>query len=218
VPIGVLGGTFDPIHLGHIASAHQVADALGLQRVLLVLCARPAHKPEHRPASIEHRWGMLRVAVEGDPLLAPSDVEIVRPGPSYTVDTLTVLRTRFVGAELYLILGIDAYLEIDTWHHPERLLERAHIVVTTRPGHELPPGGLLPPIAARNSCWYDPAIGCHLHKSGHRIVLQPLHGLPISSSEIRSRLSNGLPIAEYTGLAVANYIRDHGVYVEGQGR
>lgn len=212
--VGVLGGTFDPIHLGHLSSARQVAAAQRLQKVLLVLSARPPHKPRHKPAPLEHRWAMLQLAVRGDPLLAASDVEMQRSGLSYTVATLEALAANETDTDLYLIVGIDAYAEIDTWHRPDRLLALAHVVVTTRPGYVLPPEGVLPPIAARNACCYDSAIACHVHKSGHRLLVQPLDGLDISSSDIRARVSMGLPVAEDTGEAVAAYIRRHSLYAE----
>jgi nicotinate-nucleotide adenylyltransferase len=213
--IGVLGGTFDPVHLGHLASARQVAAALALEEVLLVLCPHPYHKSSHTRASIAHRWAMLRAATEDDPLLMPCDVELGREGPTYTVDTLETLRQDLPRAELHLILGIDAYVEIDTWHRPERLLELAHIVVTTRPGHDLPAQHVLPPIAARSACCYDSRIGRHRHSSGHLLLVQPLDGLDISSSEIRSIAATGSDVDHLTGASVGRYIRQHDLYRRG---
>lgn len=211
----MLGGTFDPVHLGHVSSARQVADALALEQVLLVLCPNPYHKPERTPTPIEHRWAMLEAATLGDPVLTPCDIDMAREGPTYTVDTLEALRPRFRGASLHLIVGIDAYAEIDSWDRSERLLELAHIVVTTRPGHALPPDGVLPPIAAQKDCCYDRGIGCFRHKSGHLLLVHPLDGLDISSSAIRAIAASQGDVSPLTGEPVARYIRSHHIYQKG---
>jgi nicotinate-nucleotide adenylyltransferase len=210
----VLGGTFDPVHLGHLASATDVARTFQLERVLLMLSARPPHKPTHRPAAIEDRWAMLELATHGRAGVEPSDLETKRDGPSYTVDTLAELAALRPGVALYLIIGIDAWREVDTWHRPELLLARANIVVTTRPGHAMTEGDVLPPIAARNDCCYDPAIGCQRHKSGHLLLIHRLDGLLISATEVRKRAAAGLDVADLTGVDVARYIRTHRLYQE----
>jgi nicotinate-nucleotide adenylyltransferase len=189
-----------------------VAAAFDLTTVLLVLSARPPHKPTHVPAAIEDRWSMLQLVTRDRPWLQASDVEIQRPGPSYTVDTLRELARCRPGEEIFLIVGIDAYLEVDTWHQPEQLLELANIVVTTRAGHRLPPHGVQPPIAAAAACCYDPPIGGHTHKSGHRLFVHLLDGLSISSTEVRRRASLGLDVSDLTGPAIADYIRAHRLY------
>jgi nicotinate-nucleotide adenylyltransferase len=177
-----------------------------------MLSARPPHKPLHHPASIEDRWAMLRLAARARPLLDPSDLEVRRPGPSYTVDTLREVAHAQPDREIFLIVGIDAYAEVDTWHHPEQLLELANVIVTTRPGHPLPPHGVEPPVAGREDCCYDPAIGGHRHKSGHRLYVHLLDGLTISSSEIRRRAAAGLDVSDLTGPEIAEYIRNHRLY------
>lgn len=210
--IGVLGGTFDPVHLGHLASATQVARAFDLTTVLLVLSARPPHKPTRQPAPVGDRWEMLRLATRSQALLHPSDIELRRPGPSYTVDTLLEVTRQHPGCEVFLIVGIDAYQEVNTWHRPERLLELANIIVTTRPGFPLPASGVAPPFAARGECCYDSSIGGHRHQSGHRLFVHTLDGLTISSSEIRQQAAAGVDVSDLTGREVAAYIRSHRLY------
>ncbi len=210
--LGVLGGTFDPVHLGHIASAADVKIAFGLDRVLLMLSARPPHKPMHRPAATDDRLAMLGLATRGHPGLEPSDLEVKRRGPSYTVDTLTELRARDPDVELYLIVGIDAYRDVNTWHRPELLLELANVVVTTRPGHTMTHDDVHPPIAARNDCCYDSAIGCQRHKSGHLLLPHRLDGLYISATEVRKRAAAGVDVADQTGADVARYIQAQRLY------
>lgn len=221
--LGVLGGTFDPVHLGHTTSAREVAAAFALDRVLLVLSARPPHKNLEAAAPAEMRWLMLKLAVESAaslPASVPleaSDIEIRRSGPSYTVDTLRELAARQPDAELFLILGIDAYEEIDTWHRPGEILELASIIVTSRPGRDeadqfadgRPP---LPPVAARARARYDPAIGAHVHTSGHTIRGHRIRGIEVSATDIRRRVRAGLPVDALTGEAVARFISEHHLY------
>jgi len=210
--LGILGGTFDPVHLGHLASAREVAAAFDLDRVLLLLSARPPHKPKDNPAPVAPRLEMLALAVADDPLLRTFDLEVRRPGPSYTVATLKELVGVYPGADLYLILGADAYAEIDTWSRPEELPRLCNIIVTSRPGcaseAALPPA----PVAARDRTRYDPAVGCHLHESGHVILGHRIRGIEASASEIRRRAALGLPIEHLTGPAVAGFIQQHHPY------
>jgi nicotinate-nucleotide adenylyltransferase len=210
--LGILGGTFDPVHLGHVASAEDVARAYALDRVLLVLSARPPHKEEHAHATVADRLAMLRLATAGRPPLEACDLEVRRPGASYTVDTLRELLRATPGAELVLIVGIDAWREIDTWSRPGELLELARVVVTTRPGAEFPPAGLLPPVAARADCCYDPVIGCYRHKSGHELTAHPFAGVDVSSTDIRRRIRAHLPFDHLVPSVVADCIRERRLY------
>jgi nicotinate-nucleotide adenylyltransferase len=210
--IGMLGGTFDPVHLGHVKSAEQIARDLDLDRILLVLSARPPHKNETAHASTEDRLAMLRLAVAGTTHLEASDVEIARSGPSYTVDTLRGLAADNPQAELFLILGMDAWLEVDSWHKPEELLTLAHVIVTTRPGLDFRDTPALPPVVARDACWYDSAIGSYVHRSGHRLTTHPIQGIEASSTDIRRRVREGLPFEHLVPHAVARYIHERGLY------
>lgn len=221
--LGVLGGTFDPVHRGHLASAVDVAAAFGLDRVLLVLSARPPHKQEAGAAGAADRWAMLNLAVdehrrEGGPgVLEPCDIELRREAPSWTVDTLRELSAAHPGDEIFLVLGIDAYRDIDTWSRPGEILELASVIVTTRPGAEFPAGAPEPPFAARTDARYDPSIGAYVHKSGHTLRGHAIRGLEISATDIRRRVRDGLPVEEMTGPAVARYIAEHRLYAAAPG-
>lgn len=210
--LGILGGTFDPVHLGHLASATEVAAAFDLDRVLLVLSARPPHKGQSASATAEQRLQMLALATADLPLFEVCDVELRRPGPSYTVDTLRELAGLHPGAELFLILGADAYAEIDTWSRPEQVPALCNLIVTSRPGCPFEGSAPPPPIAARDQARYDPSVGCHLHASGHVIVGHRIHGIDVSASEIRRRAARGLSIEPLTGPLVARFIHDHELY------
>lgn len=217
--IGILGGTFDPVHLGHIASAKDVAKAFQLERVLLVPAATPPHKngAEVTPAPL--RWKMVELAIkeaargqENGVVLEACDIEMQRTGPSWTVDTLHELRRRLPGAHLHLILGRDAYEAIETWSRPEQLLTLASVIVTSRPGHDSATHCPLPPVAARDHARYDPAIGAFVHNSGYSLHSHRILGLEASATDIRRRVQRGLPIDDLTGAAVARFIDEHRLY------
>ena len=240
--LGVFGGTFDPVHLGHVASAKEIAEAFSLERVLLVLSARPPHKPPGEAAPIADRWRMLVLAVEesrsaGTMLLDACDIEMRRDTPSWTVDTLREISALHPDCELFFIIGADAYAEIDTWSRPGDLLQLANVVVTSRPGWNdqndngpdrgTPPevdddavhargSAPLPPVAARGDARYDSSIGGYVHTSGHAIFGHRIRGLEVSSSTIRSRVRAGLPIEDLTGAAVSRYIHDNRLYAAGR--
>ena len=131
----MLGGTFDPVHLGHLASARAVAAAFSLENVLLVLSARPPHRQGRATASIDERMTMLALATAANPLLVASDIEVQREGPSYTYDTLEALRASEPCIDLYLVIGMDAFAEVSSWHRSTEILETSNVIVTSRPGY-----------------------------------------------------------------------------------
>ena len=138
--IGVFGGTFDPPHVGHLIVARDAGDELALDRVLLVLSARPPHRSHADVTPAAVRWAMLEAAVADDPLLEASDLETRRPGPSYTADTLAELRRRDPAAQLVLLMGVDQWRQLESWHEPERIGHFATVAVMERAGEAA--GGL----------------------------------------------------------------------------
>ena len=190
--LGVYGGTFDPIHTGHLVIARGVVDHCALDRLLFVPSARPPHKQGHAIAPADDRYLMAQLAARQDPRLEVSDLEINRPGLSYTVDTLDALR-RIYGAtcEVYLVIGADSLLEIDTWHAPERLFELATVVTVPRPGKDL--------------------AGVDLRWRDHVVTIQ-LPEIDISSTDIRRRAGKGLPISHMVPGEVADYIEENRLY------
>lgn len=187
--IGVFGGTFDPIHLGHLAAANEVGSLLGLDRVLLV----PANEQPLKPAphaSAEHRLAMTRLATQGNDLLAVSTVDLDRGGATYTVDTLADLAREHPDAELTFIAGADAVASLDQWKDPERLRTLARFVGVTRPGHETPRG-----------------------ESGLHVVEVP--GVAVSSTEVRRRIRAGAPIRYLVPDAVVEYVERNQLYLGG---
>jgi len=203
------------VHLGHLASARSTRRAFELDRVLLVLSARPPHKHATLPAPIEDRMAMLELATASERGIEASDLEVKRPGPSYTYDTLLALRATDPDDELHLIVGIDAYEEIDSWYRAGDLLALANVIVTSRPGQPFPERVPNPPVAATGACCYDSSVGCYVHESGHVLIAHHIDGVDASASDIRCRAREGLPIDHLTGPAVARYILDHGLYGAG---
>ena len=202
---GILGGTFDPIHLGHLAIAEAAREELGLERVLFVPAAVPPHRAEAPGASAADRAAMVGLAIAGAPAFALSRIELDRAGPSYTVDTLAALTTG--GAidgpppgprrELWFILSAEAFADLPTWHDAARILDLCRLVVLPRAGHPEPD---LPDLEDRL-----PGV------TARTVVLDGPH-IRISASEVRARAAAGLSVRYLVPDAVAAYIADHSLY------
>jgi nicotinate-nucleotide adenylyltransferase len=204
--VGILGGTFNPIHLGHLRSADEIAERLGLERVLFIPSSQPPHKPRTGIAPARDRLQMVRLAVRGNPRFLASAMEIERGGRSYSVETLRRLR-RQLGAntELYFFVGLDAFSEIDSWKDYRELFSLANLVVTSRPPERLPPRpGLLPPAVRRQFRAVSKARW--LHASGKTVVFLPVTDLDISASEIRRRLARGQSVRYLVPAAVERFL------------
>lgn len=187
--IGVFGGTFDPMHIGHLAIARAARDQAGLDRVLFVIAANPPHKNDAiTPADI--RLEMAEAAIAHEPGLELSRIELDRPGPSYTADTLKRLHAQMPGAGFYFILGYDSALDLPKWRDPEAILAQATLLVAPRPDRRTP----LPPMLA-----------------GHCQLLR-MNDYKISSSEIREQLKQGRNMDNWLPAPVAALIREKGLY------
>ena len=194
---GVFGGTFDPIHLAHLAVAEAARDTFGLRRVLFIPAAQPPHKPGRDISAVEHRLAMVEAAVEGNPAFGVSRLEIDRPGPSYTVDTLAALCETAPGDRLALILSAESYSEFGTWHEPHRILDLAALIVAPRVGY----ADADPDLIAHQ---FPDARATVAFMDGPRIRL--------SASEIRQRAAEGRSVRYLVPDAVAAYIGDHDLY------
>ena len=205
--IAFLGGTFDPVHLGHLHAARAVRERVPCRELRLVLAARPGHRPAP-VASIADRWAMLERAVEGEEGLVADDREIRRSGASYTVDTLAALRVEHGATErLAWIVGWDAYLSLSTWHRSADLLALSHLIVVRRPGEARAPPVEMAAFETRRA----DASALMDRPTGAVVVLDaPM--LAISSSEIRARCRRGEPVAHLLSPAVWTYITDRRLY------
>jgi nicotinate-nucleotide adenylyltransferase len=193
--IGLLGGTFDPIHAGHLAAARAAIDCAALDRVLFVPAAQPPHRPP-AVAGAEQRLGMCKLAIAGEARFEVSDVELNRAGPSYTVDTLAELHRLNPDDELFLILGWDAARLFPTWRRPDAVRSLASIVVVARPGSGAPDKADLEPVG--------------LEGDGVSICLEPTPD--VSASDIRRAVGAGESITAKVPPAVEQYIAAHGLY------
>lgn len=196
--VGILGGTFNPPHLGHLVCAQEAHRELGLDRVLLIPAGVPPHKQVSSEPGAEHRLALCRLAVQGDPRFEVSDLELCREGPSYTVDTLQILSTRRPTDEHFLILGGDIAAGLPSWHRPERVLELATVAVAGRRGTS------------------RAAVVRALHRLGgeERCTFFSMPPIGISSTMIRRRLRVGQPIRYFAPDGVCAYIDRHGLYRE----
>lgn len=194
--IGVFGGTFDPIHMGHLIVAEDARAALELDEVLFIPAGQPWFKSFKQITDAHHRLAMVRLAVKDNPQFTVSDIEIRRKGPSYTVDTLAELRCMRADAEFTVILGIDALREIDRWHQPRRVFELASVIGMARPGTSLDLSVLNAAIPGASS----------------RMRLVDSTLIDISGTDIRQRAAAGRSIRYRVPAAVERYIHENGLY------
>jgi len=197
--IGLMGGTFDPIHLAHLVTAEAALEQYRLERVIFVPTGFPPHKKDQRVTQAEHRHSLVVLATASHPRFEVSRVEIDRPGPSYTADTLEEMRRRLPqGTELYFITGADAIIDVGTWREPERLFALCRFIAAPRPGwsQETAQTGLRR---------LEERFGCEILEIQSR-------AMDISSSEIRRRVAAGQSIRYLVPEVVEAYIQKHGLY------
>lgn len=188
--LGIMGGTFDPIHHGHLVAASEVAARLDLDEVVFVPTGQPWQKAGTKVSPAEHRYLMTVVATASNPRFTVSRVDIDRPGPTYTVDTLRDIRAARPDSELFFITGADALSHILTWKDVEQVWDMAHFVGVTRPGHSLSDLGL-----------------------GDEISLMEIPAMAISSTDCRRRVSEAQPVWYLVPDGVVQYINKHGLYL-----
>ncbi|MEJ5186867.1 MAG: nicotinate-nucleotide adenylyltransferase [Candidatus Geothermincolales bacterium] len=200
--IGIMGGTFDPIHYGHLVTAEEARVQFGLDRVIFVPSGHPPHKEERKSLDPEYRYLMVVIATATNPYFTVSRMEIDRPGPSYTIDTVREIKRELgSGVELYFITGADAILEILTWKEPERVLEECVFIAATRPGYDL-----------KRLEENLPESEKARHRTRPRVLTMEIPALAISSTDIRRRVKEGRPIRYLVPEGVAEFIEKHGFY------
>lgn len=201
--IAVMGGTFDPIHYGHLVTAEAVMHEYQIDRVLFIPSGQPPHKAGKSVTPAEHRYLMTLLATETNPNFFSSRIEIDREGYTYTIDTIRELKKANPDTEIYFITGADAFSEILTWKDPEVLLSSCHFVAATRPGYSRKKAA--------------PQIEAIVNRHTNRLHYIEVPSLTISSSDIRSRVREGRPIKYLLPETVENYIYKHGLYQMQQG-
>ena len=195
--LGILGGTFDPIHMGHLQMAEAVYRRMALAQVLFIPAYVPPHKVGMYFATAQERYAMTELAVADYPYFAVSDMELRRSGVSYTIDTLRELRRLYPSRELYFIIGADSVAQLHTWHNIEEMLELITFVAAGRPGYE----GVMEQVARR--------LG---QRARERIILLDTPEYDISSTDIRARIAGRASLAGLVPQAVEKYIYRHGLY------
>ena len=199
---GILGGTFDPIHYGHLVIAEDARVYLNLERVLFVPAYQPPHKPDRPYSAFEHRVRMTELAIANNPHFAISLIEARRSGPSYTVDTVRQLQVELGSeAELYFVMGMDSLCNILTWHEPSQLLTMCRIVVAGRAGYKAD----------------LPALEKALPGLSEKLELINTPELSISSTDLQQRVRHGLPIKYQLPANVERYIYEHKLYLPPKG-
>lgn len=210
--IGLFGGSFNPIHFGHLRGAEEVREALALDLVYFIPAASPPHKPGAVLAPADHRLRMVQLATKGNRHFMVSDVEIRRSGRSYTIDTLRHFIATMRGRpELFLLMGGDQFAELETWKDCDEITRLCNIVVHTR--NSAPSAGAAdPPLAVLNRLGYALSNSHYVHPSGYNLFFVPTTFLPISASLIRKILSERKSIRYLLPSDVVDYIQHHGLY------
>ncbi|MDX9745407.1 MAG: nicotinate-nucleotide adenylyltransferase [Syntrophales bacterium] len=211
---GLLGGTFDPIHTGHLRCAEEVREMFGLDRVVFIPAARPPHKTHHEISAFIHRERMIRLAISDNAHFDCSDLEQHRMGPSYTIDTVSYFQEQYGrDMEIYYIVGQDAFQAIQTWKDWDRLLIMCHFVVMTRPGYETRSlAGIVPPSFAETFTYRTRDRGFRGPR-GRSIYFREVTFLDISSSGIRRAVREGRSVQYLVPPFVEGYLREQGLYV-----
>jgi nicotinate-nucleotide adenylyltransferase len=209
--VGLFGGTFNPIHLGHLRGAEEIRETFDLEKVIFIPAAIPPHKGMGGMMDASHRLEMVRLAVSTNPYFSVSDIELKRSGKSYSIDTIRHFREIHQGP-LFFILGRDAFLEIETWKEFETLFSLCHFIVMARPGCQETgqgsalPGGLTPYFK------YNPAAEAWVHASGNNLSLKEITFLDISSTKVRLLMERGESIRYLIPTEVEAYIHEKGLY------
>jgi nicotinate-nucleotide adenylyltransferase len=203
VKVGIFGGTFDPPHAGHLIVAQDAALALGLDRILFIPAAQPPHKRHLAISAADVRAQMLELAVSGNDQFGVDLRELRRTGPSYTVDTLRELVAEQPGTEWTLLIGIDQYAEFQTWREPDAIRSLARLAVLTRSGAEAERGGAASAAAG---------AGARVRELGDGVVQVAVTRVDISSTEVRARAAEGVPIRYLVPDAVAQVILERRLY------
>ncbi len=211
--IGVFGGTFNPVHFGHLRTAEEVYERMGLDRIVFIPASRPPHKNTSRIVAFIHRWKMLELALASNPHFGLSDIENRRPGKSYSVDTLRQLRHQYPGPDsLYFLLGMDAFQDITTWKDYRNLFELTNFVILARPGYNIEKTYDLLRSEISAEYRYSEKEKLFFHPSLCKVYFCQVTLLDISSTRIRELVAEGRSIKYLVPDSVKHYIEKTHIY------
>jgi nicotinate-nucleotide adenylyltransferase len=212
--IGLFGGTFNPVHCGHVKAVESVQHIFSFDRILFIPSYLPPHKESGDMASAEHRLKMVELALASFDRFFPSSLEIDERGTSYSIVTLNKIKEKFPLTEIYFLLGIDAFLEIETWKDYEDVLEQCSFIVMSRPGFRLDEAKeiIADKYSQRMVEISEPFVGKDDQSPNHKIYLLSINTLDISSSEVRERIGKNQSITELVPENVENYIKKRHLY------
>ena len=209
--IGLFGGTFNPIHLGHLRGAEEIWQAFQLDEVIFIPSSIPPHKATEKVMEAKHRLEMVRLATSSNPHFSTSDLELSRTGRSFSIDTIRFFRERQEDA-FFFILGGDAFAEIETWKDFQNLFSLCHFVVILRPGSEKNISSSPFPETLVPNFRYDPGERAWVHLTGHRVYFKEILFLDISSTKVRELLEGGGTVRYLIPAEVEAYIQTYGLY------
>lgn len=209
--VGLFGGTFNPIHFGHLRGAEEVREAFALEEIIFIPASIPPHKVSEKVVEARYRLEMVRLAISENPFFTLSDIEMRRPGKSYSIDTIRYFNENYLW-NLYFILGSDAFVEIETWKEYQTLFTLCDFIVMVRPG--VPPDSLTSrlPTSLRDHFRPEGDHGRWLHTSGHSLFFKEITFLDISSTKIRENIAQGKSVRYLLPPRVESYIKECGLY------
>ena len=215
VRIGLFGGTFNPIHFGHLRAAEEIQEFFQLKKIIFVPARIPPHKAEKTIVAPEHRLTMVKLAIQGNPFFETSDFEIQRNSKSYSIITIEYFK-KILGltASLFFLIGIDAFLEINTWKDFARLFSLTNFIIMSRLGYPQKVSAKLLSVDGDKNFFYNSEGNYFVHSSGHKLFFQKITLLDFSSRGIRSRIKGKRSIRYLVPPNVENYIKKHGLYQE----
>jgi nicotinate-nucleotide adenylyltransferase len=214
--IGLFGGTFNPIHLGHLRGAEEIREAFDLQEVIFIPAAIPPHKVAKEVIEAKHRLEMVRLATATNPFFSTTDIELSRPEKSYSIDTIRYFRERH--PDLFFILGGDAFVEIETWKEFQNLFSLCNFIVMTRPGFQRTLSTSPLPKALIPVFRYDQEIKGWIHTSGHILYFKEITVLDISSTKVRELIERGESARYLVPGEVEAYIQKNRLYKRNEAR
>ncbi|MCD6353117.1 MAG: nicotinate-nucleotide adenylyltransferase [Proteobacteria bacterium] len=211
--IGLFGGTFDPIHHGHLRAAEEIKESFHLKRVVFIPSRIPPHKDVKSIGSPKHRLRMVELAINNNPDFDLSDFEIKRMGKSYSIFTIEYfLKKMGSSTSLYFLMGMDSFLKIISWKDFARLFSLTNFIILARPGYPKKEISTLLPVEVAQDFHYNSEQNCYLHSSSHKICFKEITLLDISSSVIRNRIKKGDSVRYLVPSIVADYIEKHKLY------